>query len=47
VSYTASVYSNLYGKSAIGLAVVAVVMLLVVPVLKKLMAAAAKPATAG
>jgi POT family proton-dependent oligopeptide transporter len=47
VPYTASVYSSLYAKSAIGLAVVAVVMLLVVPGLKKLMAAAAKPATAG
>jgi POT family proton-dependent oligopeptide transporter len=41
VPYTASVYSNLYAKSAMGLAVVAVVMLLVVPFLKRLMAAAA------
>jgi dipeptide/tripeptide permease len=45
VPYTASVYSNLYAKSAMGLAVVTVVMLLVMPVLKKLMAAA-KPLAA-
>jgi POT family proton-dependent oligopeptide transporter len=45
VPYTASVYSSLYAKSAIGLAVVAVVMVVVVPFLKRLMAAA-KPATA-
>lgn len=45
VPYTASVYNGLYTKSAAGLAVVAVVMLLVVPGLKKLMAAAAQPAT--
>ena len=45
VPYTAGVYSGLYGKSAIGLAVVAVVMLLLVPFLKRLMAAT-KPAAA-
>jgi len=44
VPYTAAVYSNLYGKSALGLAGVAVVMVLAVPMLKRLMAAAAGPA---
>ena len=39
VPYTAGVYGGLYGKSAVGLAVVAVVMLLVVPFLRRLMAA--------
>jgi POT family proton-dependent oligopeptide transporter len=41
VPYTASVYSNLYLKSAMGLAVVAVVMLVVAPFLKRLMAGTA------
>ncbi len=45
VPYTAGVYSGLYGKSAMGLAVVAVVMLLAVPFLKRLMAAT-RPAAA-
>jgi proton-dependent oligopeptide transporter, POT family len=39
VPYTASVYSSLFAKGAIGLAVVAVVMTAVAPLLKRLMAA--------
>jgi POT family proton-dependent oligopeptide transporter len=38
VSYTASVYQTLFTRGAIGLAVVAVIMLLVTPGLKRLMA---------
>jgi POT family proton-dependent oligopeptide transporter len=45
VPYTAAVYGGLYGKMAMGLAVVAVVMLVVAPFLKRLMAAA-RPASA-
>ncbi len=45
VPYTAGVYGDLYGKMAMGLAVVAVVMLVVAPILKRLMAAA-RPAAA-
>jgi len=46
VPYTAAVYSGLYLKSAVGLAVIAVVMLLTVPVLKRLMAGAVPAKTA-
>jgi POT family proton-dependent oligopeptide transporter len=40
VPYTAAVYGGLYGRMAMGLAVVAVVMAVVAPFLKRLMAAA-------
>lgn len=46
VGYTATVYGGLYGKMAMGLAVVAVVMLAVAPILKRLMAAATPAAAA-
>ena len=46
VPYTASVYGGLYGKSALGLVAVAVVMLFAVPGLKRLMAAAERPSVA-
>ena len=45
VSYTASVYRTLFTRGAVGLAVVAVIMLLVTPRLKRLMARSAAAAT--
>ena len=45
VSYTASVYQTLFTRGAVGLAVVAVIMLVVSPGLKRLMAGSTAPAT--
>jgi len=44
VPYTASVYQLLFTRGAIGLAVVAVIMLLVTPGLRRLMAGSTVPA---